>query len=955
MAQPRGSGYVSLNGVPYIVAKDPKSFDFAYSRQSTPKKAVQSTRRNASTGQSNLVEVKFSYTDGAGDENVSDVRDTMHYTLNLFTERDGELVVLPGVLRIDPDTDASAIIADIQLMWSPPVFVWEQNFLPATETNQTEVQTFFLGDHRAFTFRVRNNMTIALDEDMFFESTTRPTGGTTFNNTAYAAMGGGQDTKDRYIRRRDPTTGNWTNDDNNPLSIDSVANNGAGAPRFHTTTAHGYLNGEVVFISGSSDTTYNGLWTITAVSDTTHFDVGAASFTATATATVNMQDSDVKAEQLAIVGDEMVRTFYDTTNGWQTSRVDIVGSNELLAANWTAGIGVLTVGDKYSKPTALIPVGDGELVMKPEGVFKYSTHSLLYENEVPELAAHRHPDNGRGSYEYKGWVYIPTVIGLLRWKNGIVQDVTPGRGGIQGFDSPIGPIGFLTGDANRLYGITQPFSINQPNTAAETVQAFAYHLTALTNPTVDTTVFDGDRSTYVALTTLETGGALYFGSSAEFHRIHLVLNEFANQVTNGATLTIETWEDTDNDGIGDAWTAKTVYYDGTRGWQSTDADPTSLYQEGDIVFGPIKDAASGEDVWKTDANGSLSNLTAGLYWARVRISANVGGTNVTRLEEVSLGLHSTSAFEPMMETEIANDHGGVVYVMSMTEEQGRGVVWRHMWALAVPDVTRNSKVYGGPQKVGACKIVQPGFLRSATTGDRYLFVGMQNISYLCPLGNHPDPTAQPYQQWYPYTGDGVDNGTRPVAAVTPFTDFGLPTELKTLKEIEFQSEGIDLSGVEIWYSVDNGVWVFAGMADDCTPNMPFVFAGEAEPNGYSFAVALAYEADSERPLRADRFFDLTLRAQPRPEMSETIRMTLELDYDQAMPGGIKRVSPHNAYATLRALQNNGTTVVFRNISGDNEDVHVLQVAQRVRWNANNKPMLIADVIMAVGSARTESV
>ena len=75
----------------------------------------------------------------------------------------------------------------------------------------------------------------------------------------------------------------------------------------------------------------------------------------------------MQAEHLAIVGDEMVRTFYDSTSGWQTSRVDIVGSNELLASNWTAGIGVLTVGDKYSKPTALIPYGTGELVMKPEG------------------------------------------------------------------------------------------------------------------------------------------------------------------------------------------------------------------------------------------------------------------------------------------------------------------------------------------------------------------------------------------------------------------------------------------------------------------------------------------------------------------------------------------------------------------------------------------------------------
>src|SRR4051812_2442263 len=117
MPQNRSAGYISLNGTPYLVDKDPKSGVFSYNRASTPKKAVQATRRNASTGQSNLIEVLFKYSDGFGDATVNDSRDTYHYALNLYTEREGELVVLPGLLRLDPETNVSAVLGDINLPW----------------------------------------------------------------------------------------------------------------------------------------------------------------------------------------------------------------------------------------------------------------------------------------------------------------------------------------------------------------------------------------------------------------------------------------------------------------------------------------------------------------------------------------------------------------------------------------------------------------------------------------------------------------------------------------------------------------------------------------------------------------------------------------------------------------------------------------------------------------------
>jgi len=960
--QKRTSGDVAINGVPYLVLKD-KDGNFVYARKSAPKKSVTSTRKNAFTGESNLLEVRFDYKDGFGDQQADDTRDTIHFSMNLFTEREQEAVVLPALLSLVPDDDSDPVIADIQLQWSAPVFIWEQL------DDVGDVETYWLADHRAFSISERTNLDISVDEDMFFESTTSPTGGATFSNVAYAAMGGGKRTTDRYIRRRDTPAGGgtWTNDDNNPLSIDEVS----AAEVVRTTTPHGYLVGDVVYITASTITAFNGLWTITAVSDTTHFTIAAlVSSGASVTATVNVQDSDVKAEQLCIVGDEMVRTFYDTTSGWQTSRVDIVGSNELLVANWTAGIGTLSVGDSEGIPTALIAFGDGELVGKPEGMFAYQDDRALYANEIIELESHRHPDNCRGMAEYKGWVYIPTAIGLLRWKNGILQDVTPGRGATQGFDTPIGPIAAITGDANRLYAITQPFKINQPQTAAAKTKHFAYaqgggYITpSFSN---ESKVFDGDQDSHENLSSMVAAdGHIYFGCSEQFHRIFMrftqpgqtsgVTDADGFQITNGAVLTIELWCDTNGDGIGDAWVSRTIHYDGTRGWKNTDNDPTCLFQTGDVVFGPLTHPSTGEDVWKSDANlASEGNLTAAVYWARVTVSQNISGNGTTLLEEVDFGIHVNTAFEPYHTTEIANDHGGIVYVLTMTEEQGRGVVWRVLWALSVPDLARTSeRVYGGTQRVGTAKIVQPGFLRSHLTGDRYLFIGLQNINYLCPLGNRPDPTNQAYLQWYPYTDEGIDGGTRPVVLQLPYTDFGLPTDLKTLKEIEFQTEGVDLSGVEVWYSKDYEAFVFVGYADDLTPNMPIILPSGTEPSGYQFSVGISYDAASERPVRLDRFGPISLRAQPRPKMADTITLTVELEPEQVLARMVTRSAAHNQYDALKDLEEGATSVEFINISGQSEFVQVLQVGQRAIFNTDNRPKLYADIVLTVTKERVEA-
>jgi hypothetical protein len=62
------------------------------------------------------------------------------------------------------------------------------------------------------------------------------------------------------------------------FTIDQIADNGAGAPRFRTTAVHDLAVNDVITISGTTNGLYDGDQTVTAISDTTHFDVGALTF-----------------------------------------------------------------------------------------------------------------------------------------------------------------------------------------------------------------------------------------------------------------------------------------------------------------------------------------------------------------------------------------------------------------------------------------------------------------------------------------------------------------------------------------------------------------------------------------------------------------------------------------------------------------------------------------------------
>ena len=82
----------------------------------------------------------------------------------------------------------------------------------------------------------------------------------------------------------------WTFKAGKLAAIDAVADAGSGDIRVETDVAHGRVAGDVVTQTGLADAAYVGIFVITNVSDTTHYDVTAV-FTATGTGFMNAPDA----------------------------------------------------------------------------------------------------------------------------------------------------------------------------------------------------------------------------------------------------------------------------------------------------------------------------------------------------------------------------------------------------------------------------------------------------------------------------------------------------------------------------------------------------------------------------------------------------------------------------------------------------------------------------------------
>jgi len=79
------------------------------------------------------------------------------------------------------------------------------------------------------------------------------------------------------------------------VNISSVADNGSGAPRFTTASAHGLASGDIVVIAGT--TTYDGTHEVTVITTTT-FDITALTYSVTKTGTVTRHNENFKIKCL---------------------------------------------------------------------------------------------------------------------------------------------------------------------------------------------------------------------------------------------------------------------------------------------------------------------------------------------------------------------------------------------------------------------------------------------------------------------------------------------------------------------------------------------------------------------------------------------------------------------------------------------------------------------------------
>lgn len=687
----------------------------------------------------------------------------------------------------------------------------------------------------------------------------------------------------------------------------------------NTLTATNFINGTLTELN-----LYNSALSLATVVALYQFK------TAESGITMNRQDSDVHAEFLTVVGDLMVRIYQDPVLGWSSSRVDPISSDPMLSANWTAGIGTLSVGDPNEKPTALVAMENGELICTPRGAFSYRSDKGGYLNAIPELEKHPHPDNGKGSFYWKGWVYIPTIIGLLRYRNGAVQDVTPGKDGVHGFETPIGPLAWVTGDATHLYAITRPFQQFEPTTVANESTSFPVALMSGAF-VLQATPFDGNPATGYNVGNMNVGDSLYIGGDIQFHRVFLGMAGIGGGSGNsaGSTLTVKYWN-------GSAWATLTGVQDYTIGRSSSAVAHSSLYKSGNFVWNTIPPD------WVT--GGPTGG--AGKFWIQLTV-AGFDITNFTYIMSVLLGIHQASiTMTPAESTqEVAVDHGGTVFVLS-GQDAGGVFTWDTTWAFTHPDTTVLSEatVSGGAQPVGYCAVVEPYDINCFITGERYLYVGMEHVSYLCPLGNKPDPTENgPTQQYMPVSTDSV---RRNQIIVLPDHDCGIPFHQKTLEDIDFDLDAnIAPTDIELFYRVDSGAWTSLGVPT----SFPFKLTPGTEPTGTTFGLAFFINGANGRNTRMRRFTSVPrIHVQPRQDMTETVTVEVELQGEKRVKGQQDRRPGLVSYAALNALAVNHPPVKFRDVDSETDEwVHVTSVTKKVSYNSDNTPNITASIVLAL--------
>jgi hypothetical protein len=693
-------------------------------------------------------------------------------------------------------------------------------------------------------------------------------------------------------------------------NVTSVSNNGSGKARFTTASAHGLSVGDRVFLFDFNVAAYNSLttsgasilYTVSDVPTSTAFDVDGIDFTTTAIGAVSRQDSDVYAEHLTVVGDLLVRAYQDV-DGWKISRVDAVNSDPTLDANWTAGIGTLSVGSSDAPVTDLITVGEGEVVLKAEGVYTYHKNQGAYMNEIPELERHLNPRNGRGAIAYKGWLYIPTVIGLFRWQQDLTENVTPAKDQPISQITPTGPIGFLAGDTEALYTWNEPFrthqnkNIDQPTAAVYIDPDGSAPADPGTDPRLDIPV---------DLNGLQTTGALYIGSTSRWHRVFLEVDQYDNgekfsSASSGLSIvSIERW-------TGSSWVAETPFIDYTRKRKQNAFVSSSLAVDGNIVI--YTNLFNNTWVNGGSVGGTQGTLSSSYYWRRIKFNTAINQPLI--IKRILIGVHDAQVDKLPTNDNPERDEffaaGGLQSVLRF-EDRGARSVWQTLWGFTQKPLFQGNDggtIYcGGATPTGVASIIQPNVFRSDVSGSRWLFLGGYHTNYVCPLGNVSNPSEAPGPHY-------ISADTTPYFYIElPRTVFGIVDVPKYVVEMIVPDFRVDWALFNRTLIVRHRVFddpaaeIVSTVINETSGTVPYYvnsavsyirfekqrITGNYTSRiriqnlyGFDFTFGLILSGPSRRLEKMPKLRTIVFRALPKPNFVESVSMSLEADDDTILP------------------------------------------------------------------------
>lgn len=156
---------------------------------------------------------------------------------------------------------------------------------------------------------------------------------------------------------------------------------------------------------------------------------------AIANATTVAGTTDVWNVAAATLAFSNFRVWRDQLRGSISNLLYSVSTTPLVAANWAPAIGSgYAVGDSGQDITGMVPYPYPSLlvVANTAGLWTFAD-DLTTSNELPDLSAVPAVANGKGVRYSNGYILLPHVAGLVRWRPGAYQFVGPEQeGGLEG-------------------------------------------------------------------------------------------------------------------------------------------------------------------------------------------------------------------------------------------------------------------------------------------------------------------------------------------------------------------------------------------------------------------------------------------------------------------------------------------------------------------------------------------